>query len=421
MEPEDNRNKIAVIVCAQGADRRLAAILDAVTDGHLPVVVVMSRQTTATADVLSEWQFAHPDRPVRGVITSRRRVLTAGFLEARALHCTHAVTIMAGDDCDPADLPALCAASRAHPSGVVIGYRRDRHSRRSFVHLCNRLLWLQTGLRIRDSQCGQRVYPLRLIDTIDGKHKHYFGHAELLAWAAWAGCPVFETPLTRTPSWKAQRRSYLVQLRYRMREIELHAGLLLRELSGLPYPHYEGGAQRRPFWRGFWQWCNPLRAWRELRRGGATRGEMAAAVAAGVFIGNLPAYGFQTILALYAARRLHLNPVAVVAGTQVSTPPLGPALNLAGAWLGHLLIHGQRLPLAELNPFRHGFLARALPFLLDWTVGSVVLGTATGIIAFVAAKLLFGLVEQAGAEPDDDACEKMGEGRGAVLSSRTAP
>jgi uncharacterized protein (DUF2062 family) len=403
MNAQENRNQVAVIVCAQDAGDHLMAVLDAVTARSFPVIVVMPRALVSTADAFAAWQSKYPDRPVRGIVTSRRRMLTAGFNEARTLGCTHAITVMTGEDCDPSDLPALLQVTGKFPSAVVIGYRRDRASRRSFVHFCNRLLWLETGLHLRDSECGQRVYPLRLIDTIDGKHRHYFGHTELLAWAAWAGCPVVETPLACPPLLEAGRQSHLDELRYKLREMKLHAGLLLRELSGLPYPHYAGGAQRQPFWRGFWQWCNPLRAWRELREGGTTRGEMAAGVAAGVFIANLPAYGFQTLLALYAARRLHFNPVAVVAGSQASMPPLGPALNLAGVWLGHLMVHGRRLPLAQLNPFQHGFLSRALPFLLDWLVGSVALGIVTGIVAFFAANLLFRLVErpQAKAEPGE--------------------
>jgi uncharacterized protein (DUF2062 family) len=381
-------------------------ILNAVTSLTMPVVVVMPRLDTATADVVSVWRRQHPDRAIRTIVTSRRRMLTAGFNEAVALGCTHAMTIMAGDDFDVDDLGALLQASGGRPGAVVIGYRSKRPSRRPFVHLCNRLLWLETGLHMRNSQIGQRVYPLRLIDTIDGKHKHYFGHTELLAWAAWAGCPIFQAQLPLRPSLPAERQPFLVELRYTLREIKLHAGLLLRELSGLPYPHYEGGAQRKPFWRGFWQWCNPLRAWRELRRGETSRGEMAAGVAAGVFIANLPAYGLQTFLALYFARRLHLNPVAVVAGTQASMPPLGPALNFAGIWLGYLMLHGHSATLAEINPFQHDWMSRALPFLLDWLVGSIVIGLAAAIVSFIAANLLFRLVERRKIDEEVDGAEE---------------
>src|SRR5439155_1761268 len=67
--------------------------------------------------------------------------------------------------------------------------------------------------------------------------------------------------------------------------------------------------------------------------------ELASGLALGVFIGNLPAYGFHTLLSFYTARRLHLNPLAVVAGSHISTPPLGPVLVAAAIGVGHWLIH----------------------------------------------------------------------------------
>ncbi|HZK82815.1 MAG TPA: DUF2062 domain-containing protein, partial [Humisphaera sp.] len=91
---------------------------------------------------------------------------------------------------------------------------------------------------------------------------------------------------------------------------------------------------------------------------------------------------------------------------------------LAAVWLGHVMLHGRSLPLKELNPFQHGFLSRALPFLFDWLAGSVVLGIATGIVAFFAANLLFRLVERAEVDGDDDDSDKK---ESETVLSQSAP
>ena len=84
----------------------------------------------------------------------------------------------------------------------------------------------------------------------------------------------------------------------------------------------------------------------------STAPEFAAALAVGVFVANLPVYPFQTALCLYLARRLHLNPLAVLAGSQISTPPVGLALIAAAIYTGHLLLHGSFPILPDLGAAR---------------------------------------------------------------------
>jgi uncharacterized protein (DUF2062 family) len=152
--------------------------------------------------------------------------------------------------------------------------------------------------------------------------------------------------------------------------------------------------KQRSFWRSVLQWFNPLRAWRELRQGGATRSEIAAGVAAGVFIANTPAWGFHTVLSLYVARRLHLHPLAVVAGSHASAPPMGPFLVAAAMWLGHVITHGSIPVWSEVTPFHGKFVAHALPLLLDWLVGAAVIGTTLAITVFIVANFLFRFLER---------------------------
>lgn len=320
--------------------------------------------------------------------------MLAAFAEAASLGCTSAITLSARDDDDLRDLPILLAEARSHPTALIVGYRRRSKTAQSFTRFSNLLLWLETGVHMKDSQHGPRLYPLRLIDTIRGKHKRYLGATDLLAWAAWAGCPIVQVALNPRAKGRPIDQSRSMALHYTLRELQTHAGLLLRELSGLPYPHYEGGIQREPFWRELWQWCNPLRAWRELRQGGATREEMAAGVAVGVFIANIPIYGLQTVAGIYAARRLHLNPVAVVAGTQAAIPPMMPVLVAAAVWVGHLLLHGKCLGFADLNPFHGKFFQHPGPLLLDCLVGCVLVGIASAALSFFVANFLFRFVEK---------------------------
>src|SRR5207248_2712775 len=138
------------------------------------------------------------------------------------------------------------------------------------------------------------------------------------------------------------------------RGVAMHLPLVLRALA--PWAHRRWAhapAPEKIDFKALLAGLNPAVAWRELRQDEVARPALSVALGVGVLIANLPLYGVQTLLGLYSARRLHLNPLAVVLGTQLSTPPLGPMLIAAAIALGHLLLHG------TLPTWRH-FDVRAL-------------------------------------------------------------
>ncbi|HZL38235.1 MAG TPA: DUF2062 domain-containing protein [Tepidisphaeraceae bacterium] len=321
------------------------------------------------------------------------RVFGSAVSVATIARCTHAITLDAGFLPNREDMARLLEASRANP-GAIIQARPPRPSPRLAARLPSLLVFLEAGVRVADGGCGLRVYPLRLFEILRARVDPWIHPAEILVRAAWAGCPIIEIPVESGLAAPQETPTPWRKLRALSGNTFMHARLLTRALSGWRHRQYHAGAEAavgQPFWSGFWRWLNPMRAWRELRQGGASRSEMAAGIAIGVFIANLPAYGVQTLLALYAARRLHLHPAAVVVGSKISTPPVGPILIVAAVWLGHLLLHGSRLTRADFGPINAHLFARMAPMLLDWLVGSVVIGAAMAVAAFAVAKALFGM------------------------------
>jgi uncharacterized protein (DUF2062 family) len=71
---------------------------------------------------------------------------------------------------------------------------------------------------------------------------------------------------------------------------------------------------------------------------------LGAAVGLGVWIGCSPFLGIQTLLAIAAASALRLNRLAVLAGSQISAPPLTPFILFADVQIGSLCLRGQWFP-----------------------------------------------------------------------------
>ena len=164
-------------------------------------------------------------------------------------------------------------------------------------------------------------------------------------------------------------------------------------------------ADDRPLWRRLLLWVNPAEAWRQIRRDEVGRTELSTALAVGAFIANLPLYGIQTLVGIYAAKKLHLHPLAVVLGSQLSMPPLGPLLVLGGICVGHIVLHG-KLPTPEFYNLRavmhldfEAFHILFRKMFLEWLLGGLILGEALAAATFAVASLIFKLFSRPPAHP----------------------
>jgi glycosyltransferase involved in cell wall biosynthesis len=206
----------------------------------------------------------------------------------------------------PEDIPQLLAVIDRH--AIVIGRRteivgdRPRASRfgQDFSDF-----WIQveTGVAVRDTQCGFRVYPIEPLAQLPLHSRHYTFEVEVLTRALWAGLHTRTTPIRVSYSEAARRSSSFRPGRDNVRLSWLHARLVLRQLA--PIPHQRLVADRPD---------TPRAApWHErLRRQNAGPLGLAAAVGLGVLQG-IVLWPFGMVPVLYESWRLHLNKVVALA------------------------------------------------------------------------------------------------------------
>jgi uncharacterized protein (DUF2062 family)/trans-aconitate methyltransferase len=103
-------------------------------------------------------------------------------------------------------------------------------------------------------------------------------------------------------------------------------------------------------------------------------GRAAAAVFLGIFVGILPIYGFQLLVAVSLAIFFKLNKPLTVAGTFVNNPLLQPVIIVCSVELGYLLRSG------SFRPFHLSALSgpHVKEELLAWVMGSVAMGLIAG-------------------------------------------
>ena len=416
--------------------RTLPGVIDGVTALGLPMIVVNDGSTDDTPRLLSQRQagggvtvLTHPRN--RG----KAAALQSGFAEAARAGYTHALSIDTDGQHDPAEIPKLLDAARANPESLVLGLRDESapgYPKKSRLgrQVSNLFIRMESGVRVEDSQCGMRVYPLGLVGAVHCRAGRYGFETEIVTRAGWAGCPIVEVPVACRYLPAGERVSHLNPLLDTLRGVGMHARLLARALT--PWPRHlrwpmradrdDATAAKPGALRRFARWINPAEAWRQVRRDRVSRESFAAGLAVGAFIGNLPTYGLHAFIGLYAARRLHLHPLSVVAGSHISTPPLGPVLNAAAIVVGHLILRGSLPGGGEFDFRNEGFLVILRRMLLEWVIGSPIVGLACAFVVFVVANRALRLAAaKCEATPDAPAAESAAAPAGTGESEESRP
>jgi len=393
---------------------KLPEVLPSVAALGYPMLVVNDGSTDATPDVLDTFADQHPAAEFKRLDHPRNRgkgaALRSGFIEARRLGYTHALSIDTDGQHDPADAAALLAAAQAQPTALVVGcrdandpaYPSANRVGRIFSNLC---IFIASGRRIDDSQSGYRVYPLGLVAAVPCRAGRYGYEAEILTRSGWAECPLVQVPIRVIYPPAEQRISHFRPWLDSWRSAALHLRLFLRAILPLPFkkwpppetvpesPSEVVGAQanivnaKRPFWKRVLLWFDPRELVRSARRDRVSQMSVAAGLGVGAFVANLPVYPVQTLVAVYLAKRLHLHPVSTVAGSQLAFPPLGLLLVFAAIYLGHLVLTGQPprwSDFSDLGSLSFGEVRHLMhEYFLSWWIGGITLGIVLGLATFV--------------------------------------
>ncbi len=227
---ETEREKICVIIPTYNNAGTIAEVVTEVLRYSGDVLVVDDGSTDSTPEILSSLlsslqkdssetlsgETAHPEPQKTGssspapsqqlrVITHERNrgkgaALRTGFLKARSLGYTHAVTIDSDLQHYPDDLPGFFSAIERNPRALIVGSRNiaaeGMPQRNTFANrFSNFWFRLYTGVRLSDTQTGYRAYPLSGLSGLGLLTSRYEAELELLVFAAWRGTPIESIPI----------------------------------------------------------------------------------------------------------------------------------------------------------------------------------------------------------------------------------
>lgn len=303
--------------------------------------------------------------------------LRAGFRRALELDYTHVITMDADGQHFVADLPKFLAAMQAQPAALHLGVRDlpaagcPRHRQRSNA-IASFWYRVETGLRLHDTQCGFRAYPLALVRQLKIRSDRYAYELEFLVRAAWVGTTILPVPVQCTYAPHLTGRSHFRPVRDFV-HITNRNILLVLQAWFVPLPLR--AAWSRGEKQGF------RRVVREFFTDNAHEpGRMAGSVGVGLFFGLTPLWGLHLLLALWTAHRLRLNKAVVVVASNISFPPLIPFLVYGSLHTGAWLLHGHGFAADFTALSDSSWWATAREHLWEWVVGSFALAVGVAVV-----------------------------------------
>lgn len=184
---------VCVVIPTYNNASTIGAVVRSVLEYCHDVIVVNDGSTDGTDSVLGQIEGI-------SVVTLERNrgkgyALREGFEAARKKGFGYAITMDGDGQHYAKDIATMLRANERHPGALIIGRRRmDEVERSSGSRFANKFsnfwFWVQTGLRVDDTQSGYRLYPLRRLHGLSLLTSRYEAEVELLVMAAWHGVEI---------------------------------------------------------------------------------------------------------------------------------------------------------------------------------------------------------------------------------------
>lgn len=374
--------KCCVIIPTYNNDRTLEKLIRSVLEYTGDVIIVNDGSTDNTSGILKK--FGH----LMVISYTRNRgkgyALKKGFSLAIEKSYRYAITIDSDGQHFAEDLPKFLEKAEEHPDSLIVGARDMEQAgipgTSSFGHKFS-VFWfrVETGIRIPDVQSGYRLYPLEKI-----KEKHFYTskyefEVEVLVRSGWHGINITSVPIRVYYAPGEERISHFRKFRDSARVSMLNTILVMMALLWIRPFLFARGLKKKSL-KGF------IREY--VINSKDSNSKLAWSVAVGIFIGISPIYGWQMVVAFGVAHALKLNKFVTLAASNISIPPFLPLILFLCYITGGLVLGMNTNSVRYTSGISLNWVKENL---LQFIVGSLVLGILLAIVSGLTTYILLGI------------------------------
>ena len=324
---------VCVLIPTYNNHRTLKRVLDGVLELTTNIIIVNDGSTDTTPEILQNYQHLQqihfPENRGKGL------ALREGFKHAISLGYEFAITIDSDGQHFPNDIPNFITEleNNEDKDVLIIGSRNMEQEgvpgKSSFGNkFSNFWFWAETGIKLKDTQSGFRLYPLNVLKNLKFYTNKFEFEIEVIVKTAWKDIEVKNIPIEVLYD-ESERVSH-----FRPFKDFTRISILSTWLVFLTLIYYL-----------------PRRWFRTIKKKGLKRffvedflgtndspKKKALSMALGVFIGLSPLWGLHTFLAISLAILLRLNKTISFAFSNVSLPPFIPFIIFASLELGQWIL-----------------------------------------------------------------------------------
>ncbi|MBS1742018.1 MAG: DUF2062 domain-containing protein [Bacteroidetes bacterium] len=367
--------KACVIIPTYNNAGTLAAVINDVAAYTKHILVVNDGSTDNTSEIVQNFPFVRYIGYEKNV--GKGWALRKGFAYAINKGYHYGITIDSDGQHFAKDLPTFIERMEKHPGELIIGARNmDQASvpgKSSFGNkFSNFWFKVETGISSPDTQSGYRAYPLQLLKGTRYITRKYEFEIEVLVKAAWKGIRIDSVPVSVYYAPKETRVSHFRPFKDFSRISILNTFLVIITIFYI-----------RP--------RNLLRMlFNKKKLNDFVRMHLLAphesdvlkanSVAFGAFMGIVPIWGFQLLVAIPTAIFLRLNKALVILAAHISIPPMIPVILFVSYKTGALWM-GDHAGHIEFN--KNITLESVRTNLTQYIYGSITLAIVAAIICWI--------------------------------------
>ena len=190
---------ICVVIPTYNNAGTIADVVRRVLTQCLDVIVVCDGSTDETLSILQGIEGITVVSYDRNA--GKGTALKRGFKKALEMGFAYAITLDADGQHFPEDIPTMLHANQKHPGALIVGRRKglekaERSKGSKFANaFANFWFAIQTGHRLKDTQTGFRLYPLKKLRGLSLLTSRYEAELELLVFASWHGVEIVSVPV----------------------------------------------------------------------------------------------------------------------------------------------------------------------------------------------------------------------------------
>src|SRR6267154_1188862 len=182
--------KVAVLIPTYNNEQTLAGVIRDVQEYSDDIIVVNDGSTDSTADLLKKFQRI--SLVSYAVNRGKGYALRKGFQRALDLGYDYVISIDSDGQHFAEDLPKFLYALQDHPAAIIMGVRNMEQAgvppKSNFGHkFSNFWFWVETGIKMNDTQSGYRLYPIRLLKDINFITWKFEFEIEVMVRSVWKG------------------------------------------------------------------------------------------------------------------------------------------------------------------------------------------------------------------------------------------